>query len=68
MNKGTHTDYCKNGHLRTSENTYITTSGHQKCRICQRANQRKCYKDALDENQLSLERIRAETEEERRSR
>lgn len=31
--------FCKNGHKRTSENTYIDPSGHRSCRECRRISE-----------------------------
>jgi hypothetical protein len=29
-------DVCKNGHIRTEENTYIRPNGERECRICRK--------------------------------
>ncbi len=37
-------DYCKNGHIRTLDNTRITPNGRRSCRDCERIQDRKRYK------------------------
>jgi hypothetical protein len=35
--------HCKRGHEFTEENTFITTQGRRRCRLCSRLRQRKGY-------------------------
>lgn len=35
--------YCRNGHRRTKENTYITPDGYRACGVCRTAAQRRYW-------------------------
>lgn len=45
-------DVCKNGHPRTPENTYTLPTGTRKCRVCQRASEKR-YRAKRHERQGS---------------
>lgn len=38
-------DYCKRGHERTEENTYVNGRGERSCKICTNENNKKWQKD-----------------------